>query len=749
MEWYQKCVLDPDRLQERNGGRVGLKGFAGNQSLNRQLYVAAGRGDAHGVRRLAASGADVNVRLFQLINHYDGSNGQPSGHGVPLSKYRGRWIDRRGDWNIARWGRAGDPAEMTYASRAPSHEAAQRGSADTVAALPELGASPFSRGEGLRTPEDDANYHRSREPLLAVPFSRCAEMLAAASGGNSATAEEAERWSPPGGVEILRAWYGGPRGHNGKIHDVHAGAPWLWQTTGRRREDAAGKDVTTIVRASLRDGKLRFNEARFCCNDIFGFGQSGGNATRGCHEVLAVEWRMGDGPSSVWVSESLPSEPYALRLPEDGQALGHADLPERAAAASAPVGRFLTTVAAAAPSAPLQSVVVSGSTMGLCDGTYWRDEKGRNLTGAARGTGDDGTQYANTRKGPRGGRWCILREGGRWHLKGGAGVTRYHFDSTDDVPPIGQWLVTTGVGHPAPSVSHTGEVLRDDSARTPVVHERVGGLTYAASEAHAVARGGRLLTLAEARQHMGGKALCPGDDQWCAVAGRDWVQIGDRHHHPGKSHVVDCHHYPPWGDDANNATYGRPTWNAYALYATSGGGGGLDGAWFSFKNGDEANVHDRFEAREAGGRLYRFTRGGAPLDNYAIEGAQLVGGVPSIGTVVPAALFFLYDNLRATVAPGGDILWSHGYTSRREGAPAAERTVGAVVATCAPAQVRRRHPGRPRPAPSPTDSKTTRAASRTAPPSPPSRPTSRCDGWGRPPAATWLGSAKVPHEPPG
>ena len=257
MEWYQKCVLDPDRLQERNGGRVGSKGFAGNQSLNRQLYVAAGRGDAHGVRRLAASGADVNVRLFQLINHYDGSNGQPSGLGVPLSQYRGRWIDQRGDWNIARWGRAGDPAEMAYASRTPLHEAAQRGSADTVAALLKLGASPFSRGEGLRTPEDEANHHRSGD------FSRCAEMLAAASGGNSATAEEAERWSPPGGVEILRAWYGGPRGHNGKIHDVHAGAPWLWQTTGRRREDATGKDVTTIVRASLRDGKLRFNEARF------------------------------------------------------------------------------------------------------------------------------------------------------------------------------------------------------------------------------------------------------------------------------------------------------------------------------------------------------------------------------------------------------------------------------------------------------------------------------------------------------
>ena len=81
---------------------------------------------------------------------------------------------------------------------------------------------------------------------------------------------------------------------------------------------------------------------------------------------------------------------------------------------------------------------------------------------------------------------------------------------------------------------------RAAAAPAPVVHERVGGLTYAASEKHARARGGRLPTLAEARRRMGGKALCPGDDQWCAVAGRDWVQIGDRHHHPGKSHVADC-----------------------------------------------------------------------------------------------------------------------------------------------------------------------------------------------------------------
>ena len=236
---------------------------------------------------------------------------------------------------------------------------------------------------------------------------------------------------------------------------------------------------------------------------------------------------------------------------------------------------------------------------------------------------------------------------------------------------------------------------RAAAAPAPVVHERVGGLTYAASEKHARARGGRLPTLAEARRRMGGKALCPGDDQWCAVAGRDWVQIGDRHHHPGKSHVADCHQYPPWGDDANNTTYGRPTWNAYALYATSGGGGDLDGAWFSFATGgDAANVVDRFEAREAGGRV-TFYRGGAPMESYAVEGTQLVGAV------------------RASVAPGGDILWSHGYTSRREGAPAAQRIarrpatretifdpahyanggprgdqdVGGVVCACAPCMV--------------------------------------------------------------
>ena len=77
---------------------------------------------------------------------------------------------------------------------------------------------------------------------------------------------------------------------------------------------------------------------------------------------------------------------------------------------------------------------------------------------------------------------------------------------------------------------------------------------------------GRLLTLEEARQFINGRALYPGEDQWCAIQGRDWVQVGDKHHHPGKSHVKDCGGYPPWGDDPNNQTYGSPSWNYVALY---------------------------------------------------------------------------------------------------------------------------------------------------------------------------------------
>ena len=100
-----------------------------------------------------------------------------------------------------------------------------------------------------------------------------------------------------------------------------------------------------------------------------------------------------------------------------------------------------------------------------------------------------------------------------------------------------------------------------------ITHRKPGPrLTYADSEAYAAKMGGRLLTLDEAKALMGGRALYPGEDQWCAVQGRDWVQVGDLHHHPGKSHNRECGGYPPWGDDANNSRYGNPSWNYVALY---------------------------------------------------------------------------------------------------------------------------------------------------------------------------------------
>ena len=68
---------------------------------------------------------------------------------------------------------------------------------------------------------------------------------------------------------------------------------------------------------------------------------------------------------------------------------------------------------------------------------------------------------------------------------------------------------------------------------------------------------GRLLTLDEAKALMGGKALYPGEDQWCAVQGRDWVQVGDLHHHPGKSHNRECGGYPPWASYFATSTRDR------------------------------------------------------------------------------------------------------------------------------------------------------------------------------------------------
>jgi hypothetical protein len=130
------------------------------------------------------------------------------------------------------------------------------------------------------------------------------------------------------------------------------------------------------------------------------------------------------------------------------------------------------------------------------------------------------------------------------------------------------YRVTLSGGGGSSASSSAGISVKGSSAGISVKHTKPGPrLTYADSEAYARKMDGRLLTLDEAREFMKARGpLYPGEDQWCAVQGRDWMQVGNRHHHPGKSHNLDCGHYPPWGDDANNKTYGDATWNYVVLY---------------------------------------------------------------------------------------------------------------------------------------------------------------------------------------
>ena len=104
------------------------------------------------------------------------------------------------------------------------------------------------------------------------------------------------------------------------------------------------------------------------------------------------------------------------------------------------------------------------------------------------------------------------------------------------------------------------------------------------------------------------------------------------------------------------------------------------GHYFSFRTGsDPGGVVDRFEARLAGNRVtfYRNGRVGCtapvhsasarPMESYEIRGQELHGPV------------------RGTLSADGDILWSHGYTSRKErgrwerGATAAAGAGGAAA----------------------------------------------------------------------
>ena len=73
----------------------------------------------------------------------------------------------------------------------------------------------------------------------------------------------------------------------------------------------------------------------------------------------------------------------------------------------------------------------------------------------------------------------------------------------------------------------------------------------------------------------------------------------------------------------------------------------LSGTYYSFKTGgDSSAVVDRFEARQPGGTV-TFYRNGQAGESYGVSGYTLTGAVT------------------AAVQDNGDIIWSHGYTSRK------------------------------------------------------------------------------------
>lgn len=91
----------------------------------------------------------------------------------------------------------------------------------------------------------------------------------------------------------------------------------------------------------------------------------------------------------------------------------------------------------------------------------------------------------------------------------------------------------------------------------------------------------------------------------------------------------------------------------------SGGGGYLDGSYFSFKSGGSPDaVVDRFEAKTSNnGRRIDYYRNGNKAEGYDINGNHMTGPVS------------------ADIQPNGDIVYSHGYTSRKVGSAKPEEDI--------------------------------------------------------------------------
>lgn len=154
------------------------------------------------------------------------------------------------------------------------------------------------------------------------------------------------------------------------------------------------------------------------------------------------------------------------------------------------------------------------------------------------------------------------RHGGRDWLQVGNKIHRLGKSHCDECGGYPHWGDDSG-GNP-PHARTLLWMMLEESARKPgPVWQKEGcSLTWDASKQVAARMGGRLLLLSEARSFLKSGPLSPGDDQWVAVirqdGGKDWVQVGDKHHPVGKSHVDQGSGYPRWGDDASgNPPYAR------------------------------------------------------------------------------------------------------------------------------------------------------------------------------------------------
>ena len=134
--------------------------------------------------------------------------------------------------------------------------------------------------------------------------------------------------------------------------------------------------------------------------------------------------------------------------------------------------------------------------------------------------------------------------------------------------------------------------------------------------------GQRLPTLDEVRTLLSGNPWerCDGKDVWIPCTNgdgeRDWAQIGNACHKPGKSHVSECGGYPCWGD--NNAAL---QWNQFVFCAkkdsprgeaTSVDGGARASETTSAGGGSKDKV--RGLRWKPGSRLMKFKAGGQFFD---------------------------------------------------------------------------------------------------------------------------------------